>query len=45
MFPEISVLTPFLLASIGLTLLPGPDNLFVLSLSTINGSRAGIFIY
>ena len=42
MFPEISVLTPFLLASIGLTLLPGPDSLFVLSLSTINGNRAGI---
>jgi threonine/homoserine/homoserine lactone efflux protein len=40
--PELSVLVPFLLASIGLTLLPGPDNLFVLSLSIVNGSRAGI---
>ena len=42
MLPEFSVLIPFLLASIGLTLLPGPDNLFVLSLSIVNGSRAGI---
>jgi len=40
--PELSVLIPFLIASIGLTLLPGPDNLFVLSLSIINGARIGI---
>lgn len=42
MFPELSVLIPFLIASAGLTLLPGPDNLFVLSLSIVNGARTGI---
>lgn len=42
MLPELSVLIPFLVASISLTLLPGPDNLFVLSLSIVNGTRAGI---
>ncbi|MCP4010876.1 MAG: LysE family translocator [Proteobacteria bacterium] len=42
MLPEISILVPFLIASIGLTLLPGPDNLFVLSLSVVNGAKTGI---
>lgn len=42
MFPELGVLIPFLIASVGLTLLPGPDNLFVLSLSMVNGAKAGI---
>jgi threonine/homoserine/homoserine lactone efflux protein len=39
---EPDVLAAFLLVSISLTLLPGPDNLFVLSLSAIHGSRTGI---
>ncbi len=42
MLPELNVLVPFLIASIGLTLLPGPDNLFVLSLSVVNGAKTGI---
>lgn len=42
MLPELNVLIPFLIASIGLTLLPGPDNLFVLSLSVVNGAKTGI---
>jgi len=42
MFPEIEMLSAFLLASIGLTLLPGPDNLFVISQSILHGSRTGI---
>jgi len=42
MLPEPEILTSFLLASISLTLLPGPDNLFVLSQSALHGSRAGI---
>ncbi len=41
-FPELNILIPFLIASIGLTLLPGPDNLFVLSLSVVNGAKTGI---
>jgi hypothetical protein len=40
--PELSVLLPFLLASVGLTLLPGPDNLFVLSLSAMHGAKTGV---
>jgi threonine/homoserine/homoserine lactone efflux protein len=40
--PELGVLIPFLIASVSLTLLPGPDNLFVLSMSIVNGARAGI---
>jgi threonine/homoserine/homoserine lactone efflux protein len=40
--PELGVLIPFLMASVSLTLLPGPDNLFVLSMSIVNGARAGI---
>lgn len=42
MLPELSVLLPFLLASVGLTLLPGPDNLFVLSLSAMHGAKTGV---
>ena len=42
MIPELNLLIPFLIASIGVTLLPGPDNLFVLSLSAVQGSRTGI---
>ena len=42
MIPELGVLIPFLIASVSLTLLPGPDNLFVLSISIVNGARAGI---
>jgi len=40
--PELSVIIPFLIASVGLTLLPGPDNLLVLSMSIVNGAKAGI---
>lgn len=40
--PELTTLISFMLASIGLTLLPGPDNLFVLSISALNGTKAGI---
>lgn len=32
----------FLMAAIGLTLMPGPDNLFVLSESILRGARRGI---
>ncbi len=42
MLPELSVLLPFLFASVGLTLLPGPDNLFVLSLSAMHGAKTGV---
>lgn len=42
MISELGILIPFLLASASLTLLPGPDNLFVLSISIVNGARAGI---
>ncbi len=42
MLPDIEMLSAFLLASIGLTLMPGPDNLFVLSQSVLHGSRTGI---
>jgi len=36
------MLLSFLLASVSLTLLPGPDNLFVLSQSALHGSRVAI---
>lgn len=42
MLPEFEMLSAFMLASIGLTLLPGPDNLFVISQSILHGSRTGI---
>ncbi len=35
---------PFLLASIGLTLLPGPDNLFVMSIASVQGAQKGVAI-
>lgn len=38
----LDILGPFLLTSIIITLMPGPDNLFVLSLSAIQGSKAGL---
>ena len=34
--------TAFLIAAIGLTLMPGPDNLFVLSESILRGSKRGV---
>jgi threonine/homoserine/homoserine lactone efflux protein len=39
---ELETLLAFLIASVSLTLLPGPDNLFVLSLSAIRGAKVGI---
>ena len=36
--------TGFLLASVALALAPGPDNLFVLTLSALHGRRAGLFV-
>ncbi|MEE9446912.1 MAG: LysE family translocator [Arenicellales bacterium] len=43
MFTELlPTLYPFLIASIALTLIPGPDNLFVLSISALHGSKAGV---
>jgi threonine/homoserine/homoserine lactone efflux protein len=37
-------LTLFFLASLLLALAPGPDNLFVLTLSMVEGSRAGLLV-
>lgn len=42
MLLELSNLIPFIIASVGLTLLPGPDNLFVLSLSAVHGAKTGL---
>lgn len=42
MLPDFELLFAFMLASIGVTLLPGPDNLFVISQSILHGSRTGI---
>ena len=39
---ELGVLISFLLASVSLTRLPGPDNLFVLSIRIVYGARTGI---
>ncbi len=41
---EIALLFSFLLASIVLTLMPGPDILYVLTESSINGAKTGISI-
>ena len=38
----LETLLPLLIASVSLTLLPGPDNLFVLSLSALRGAKVGI---
>ncbi|MDH3355262.1 MAG: LysE family translocator, partial [Chromatiales bacterium] len=40
----IESLTTFIIASILLALVPGPDNLFVLAQSALYGRKAGIFI-
>ncbi|VUD40510.1 Leucine efflux protein [Thalassocella blandensis] len=40
----IEVILPFVTASMLLALSPGPDNIFVLSQSAVNGPRAGISI-
>lgn len=40
----IDSLTPFIIASMLLAIAPGPDNIFVLSQSTIYGKRSGILI-
>lgn len=42
MLLELSNLILFIIASVGLTLLPGPDNLFVLSLSAVHGAKTGL---
>lgn len=42
MLPEVDVFMAFIIASIGLTLLPGPDNLLVLSISALHGAKAGL---
>ena len=39
---ELNTLIAFLIASAGLILLPGPDNLLVLSLSALHGAKTGI---
>ncbi len=41
---DISTIISFLLASMALTVMPGPDNIFVLTESITRGSRAGIMI-
>jgi len=38
------VIFPFILASVLLSIAPGPDNLFVLSQSALYGSRSGVLI-
>lgn len=40
----IEVLSAFILASAVLCVMPGPDNLFVLSQSAIYGKKSGIFV-
>ncbi len=39
---DLNTLIPFIIASTGLILLPGPDNLLVLSLSALHGTKTGI---
>ena len=43
MLPAESLL-PFIFASALLAIAPGPDNIFVLTQSTLYGKRSGIFI-
>ena len=40
----IESLTAFIIASILLALAPGPDNIFVLTQSSVNGHKAGLFV-
>ncbi|MBT8448526.1 MAG: LysE family transporter, partial [Gammaproteobacteria bacterium] len=40
----IDVLLVFITASVALGLAPGPDNIFVLTQSALNGRKAGILI-
>ncbi len=44
MFLPLDVLSAFVLASAVLCVMPGPDNLFVLSQSAIYGKKSGIFV-
>ncbi len=39
---NLEILAAFILATTALTLSPGPDNLLVLSLSIVNGKKAGL---
>ena len=40
----IESLTTFVIASVLLALAPGPDNIFVLTQSSVNGHKAGLFV-
>ncbi len=40
----IETVIPFVIASIGLAIAPGPDNIFVLTQSITHGPRAGILV-
>jgi len=40
----LETISLFVVASIALSLSPGPDNIFVLTQSAMNGRRAGIFV-
>lgn len=40
----IESLTSFVIASVLLALAPGPDNIFVLTQSSVNGHKAGLFV-
>ena len=40
----IESLTTFVIASVLLALAPGPDNIFVLTMSSVNGSKAGLSV-
>ena len=40
----IETIAIFVLASVALSLSPGPDNIFVLTQSAMNGRKAGIFV-
>src|SRR5690606_14808957 len=41
---ELAVLLPFITASLVLALVPGPDNIFVLTQSAVYGWNAGILV-
>lgn len=40
----IETITIFLAASVALALVPGPDNIFVLTQSALHGRKAGVFV-
>jgi len=40
----IESLTTFVIASVLLALVPGPDNIFVLTQSSVNGHKAGLLV-